>query len=90
MMMSQRVWVFRPAVISIAAVALGGCEPASTTKIPVVKPENIVIAVDKDGNFYWNDEKVTCAELSAKMAAQAPDPAAAARIDFCGPLGDAR
>jgi hypothetical protein len=50
---------------------------------PIVKPENITIAVDRDGNIYWNDELVSCAELSARFAARAPE---GPQIDFCGPL----
>jgi biopolymer transport protein ExbD len=38
-----------------------------------IKPENITITVDKDGNYYWNGERVSCEELAARTAALAPN-----------------
>ncbi len=32
--------------------------PVASNIVTVTKPENIVIAVDTPGNFYWNDEPV--------------------------------
>jgi biopolymer transport protein ExbD len=29
--------------------------PTATNEVTITKPENIVIAVDKDGGIYWND-----------------------------------
>ena len=47
---------------------------------PKPKPANVTIAVDKNGNTYWNGERVSCAELSAKVAALAPN---APALNFC-------
>jgi hypothetical protein len=58
-----------------AVLVIVGC--ASESK---PKPANITIAVDKDGNTYWNGERVSCAELSAKVAALTPN---APMLNFC-------
>ena len=34
----------------------------------ITKPENIVIAVDKDENVYWNNQPVDTSELKGKFA----------------------
>jgi biopolymer transport protein ExbD len=41
-----------PVVIRSVPITL----PVATNIVTVTKPENIVIAVDKSGNVYWNDE----------------------------------
>ena len=76
--------VFRLGVISLAILGVVGCEPADAP-VSAAKPENIVIAVDKDGKFYWNGEPVTCAEISARFATVTKS-AEAPKTDFCGPL----
>ena len=43
-----------PVVTKTVPVAL----PHETNQPTQTKPQNIVIAVDKDGNVYWNDAKV--------------------------------
>jgi biopolymer transport protein ExbD len=54
--------------------------PVVIKQIPVVlpnasniptqtKPENIVIAVDKDGNVYWNNQPVDISELRPRFGA---------------------
>jgi biopolymer transport protein ExbD len=78
---------FRLGVVSLGVLAVTGCEPAEPP-VSAAKPENIVIAVDKDGKFYWNDEPVTCAEISARFSAAAAKPAEAPKFDFCGPLDE--
>ena len=35
----------------------------------ITKPENIVIAVDKDGNVYWNNQPVDFSELRPRFGA---------------------
>ena len=35
----------------------------------ITKPENIVIAVDKDENIYWNNQPVDASELKERFAA---------------------
>ena len=40
-----------PVVIKSVPVKL----PIATNVVTVTKPENIVLAVDADGNYYWND-----------------------------------
>jgi biopolymer transport protein ExbD len=43
-----------PVVIKTVPVAL----PNVSNKATVTKPENIVIAVTKDGEYYWNDARI--------------------------------
>jgi len=46
--------------------------PVASNIVTVTKPENIVIAVDKAGNFYWNDAPVaSTAELFDKLKDEA-------------------
>ena len=46
--------------------------PVASNIVTVTKPENIVIAVDKEGNFYWNDAPVaSTAELFEKLKLEA-------------------
>ena len=54
-----------PVVITTVPVKL----PKATNQATVTKPENIVIAVDVDGNVYWNAVQVAGqAELQEKLA----------------------
>src|SRR5438270_9703489 len=34
------------------------------------KPENITVAVDKDGNIYWNDRKMRSEEHTSELQSQ--------------------
>ena len=43
-----------PVVIKSVQITL----PVATNIVTITKPENITIAVDKDGNVYWNDTLV--------------------------------
>ncbi|HMI95900.1 MAG TPA: biopolymer transporter ExbD [Micropepsaceae bacterium] len=43
-----------PVVIKSVPIAL----PVATNIVTITKPENITIAVDKNGNYYWNDAPV--------------------------------
>lgn len=61
--------------LASAVLVIVGCASE-----PQPKPANITIAVDKDGNTYWNGERVSCAELSARIAALAPN---APALNFC-------
>ena len=48
------------------------------------KPENIVIAIDKDGNYYFNNQPVTNTELLQKLeqaAVKKPQPEVHIRAD---------
>jgi biopolymer transport protein ExbD len=46
--------------------------PVASNIVTVTKPENIVIAVDTQGNFYWNDAPVaSTAELFEKLKVEA-------------------
>ena len=36
------------------------------------KPENITIAVDKDGNIYWNDKRLAESRRPARPASKRP------------------
>lgn len=48
-----------PVVIKSVAITL----PVATNIVTVTKPENVVLAIDKSGNYYWNDTPVTNEEL---------------------------
>lgn len=51
--------------------------PVISNEATQTKPENIVIAVDKDGNVYWNDLIVSSDTLLERMkaaAVQVPQP----------------
>jgi len=79
-----------PVVITTVPVTL----PKATNQATVTKPENVVIAVDANGNVYWNAVQVAGqTELSEKLAAVAvldPQPEVhirgdkAARYEFVG------
>ena len=44
-----------PVVIKTVPVNI----PVATNVVTITKPQNVVIAVDKDGNYFWNDTAVT-------------------------------
>ena len=48
-----------PVVIKSVPITL----PVATNIVTVTKPENITLAVDKEGNYYWNDAPVSNNEL---------------------------
>src|SRR3982751_5308584 len=57
-----------PVVIKSVSVTL----PVATNIVTITKPENITIAVDREGNVYWNDAPVpTNAELLDKLQMEA-------------------
>ena len=56
-----------PVVIKSVAITL----PVATNIVTITKPENITLAVDKAGNYYWNDTPVTNEELLDMMKAVA-------------------
>ena len=57
-----------PVIIKSVQITL----PVASNIVTVTKPDNIVIAVDKAGNFYWNDAPVaTTAELLEKLKLEA-------------------
>ena len=57
-----------PVIIKSVQITL----PVASNIVTVTKPDNIVIAVDKEGNFYWNDAPVpTTAELFEKLKLEA-------------------
>jgi biopolymer transport protein ExbD len=43
-----------PVVIKSVPISL----PVATNIVTITKPENITIAVDKAGNYYWNDAPI--------------------------------
>src|SRR3954469_22875003 len=62
-----------PVVIKSVPIQL----PVATNIVTLTKPENITIAVDKDGNYYWNDAPVTNEELFdmlKNVAVKVPQP----------------
>ena len=57
-----------PVIIKSVQITL----PVASNIVTVTKPENVVIAVDRDGNFYWNDTPVpTTAELFEMLKVEA-------------------
>src|ERR1043165_32584 len=48
-----------PVVIKSVPIQL----PIATNIVTITKPENITLAVDKAGNYYWNDAPVTNEQL---------------------------
>jgi|SRR6185312_3543014 biopolymer transport protein ExbD len=48
-----------PVVIKSVPITL----PVASNIVTITKPENITIAVDKGGNYYWNDAPVSNDEL---------------------------
>ena len=57
-----------PVIIKSVQITL----PVASNIVTVTKPENIVIAVDRDGNFYWNDTPVsTTADLFERLKEEA-------------------
>jgi len=62
-----------PVVIKSVAISL----PVATNIVTITKPENITLAVDKAGNYYWNDAPVTNDEMLAMLkdvAVKVPQP----------------
>jgi len=62
-----------PVVIKSVAISL----PVATNIVTITKPENITLAVDKAGNYYWNDAPVTNDEMLAmlkEVAVKVPQP----------------
>jgi len=71
-----------PVIIKSVQITL----PVASNIVTVTKPENIVIAVDTPGNFYWNDTPVaTTAELLERLKVEAvkvPQPEIHIRADL--------
>jgi biopolymer transport protein ExbD len=62
-----------PVVIKSVALTL----PVATNIVTITKPENITIAIDKNGNYYWNDAPVDNTQLLDKLkdvAVKVPQP----------------
>ena len=62
-----------PVVIKSVAITL----PVATNIVTVTKPENITIAVDKNGNYYWNDAPVEnnqLLDMLKMVAVKVPQP----------------
>ena len=62
-----------PVVIKSVPITL----PVATNIVTITKPENITIAIDKAGNYYWNDAPVQNEELLTKLqeaAVKVPQP----------------
>ena len=69
-----------PVVIKSVPITL----PIATNIVTVTKPENITLAVDKEGNYYWNDAPVSNNELLLKLrdvAVKVPQPEVHVRGD---------
>ena len=62
-----------PVVIKSVPIQL----PVATNIVTITKPENITIAVDKAGNYYWNDSPVAneqLFEMLKTVAVKVPQP----------------
>ena len=69
-----------PVVIKSVPITL----PIATNIVTVTKPENITLAVDKEGSYYWNDAPVSNNELLQKLrdvAVKVPQPEVHVRGD---------
>jgi len=71
-----------PVIIKSVQITL----PVASNIVTVTKPENIIIAVDTQGNFYWNDGPVASTnELLEKLKVEAvkvPQPEVHIRADL--------
>ena len=57
-----------PVIIKSVQISL----PVASNIVTVTKPDNVVIAVDTEGNFYWNDAPIaSTAELFEKLKLEA-------------------
>jgi len=45
--------------------------PRATSEPEQPKPENILFSVTAEGDYYWNDQKVSDSELPTRLAAEA-------------------
>jgi biopolymer transport protein ExbD len=54
-----------PVIVKVAPVHLPNARNIATT----TKPENIVIAVDKDENVYWNNAPIEASEVKDRLVA---------------------
>jgi biopolymer transport protein ExbD len=62
-----------PVVIKSVPIQL----PVATNIVTITKPENITLAVDRTGNYYWNDAPVTNEQLFdmlKNVAVKVPQP----------------
>jgi biopolymer transport protein ExbD len=60
-------------VIKSVAIQL----PVATNIVTITKPENVTLAVDKAGNYFWNDAPVTNEQLLdmlKEVAVKVPQP----------------
>jgi biopolymer transport protein ExbD len=71
-----------PVIIKSVQISL----PVASNIVTVTKPDNVVIAVDTEGNFYWNDAPIaSTAELFEKLkleAVKVPQPEVHIRGDI--------
>ena len=71
-----------PVIIKSVQITL----PVASNIVTVTKPENVVIAVDTAGNFYWNDEPVASTnDLLERLKVEAvkvPQPEVHIRADL--------
>ena len=69
-----------PVVLKAVPVAL----PQASNIPTITKPENIVIAIDREGNYFYNNQPVTNAELLQRLqqaAVKKPQPEVHIRAD---------
>ena len=63
----QLIYRGAPAVMLIASIVCFTCLTACSM-MPASEGTHVTIAVDKLGNYYWNGEPVSCAELELRIA----------------------
>jgi biopolymer transport protein ExbD len=56
-----------PVVIKSVAITL----PVASNIVTITKPENITLAIDAAGNYYWNDTPVTNEQLLTMLQMEA-------------------
>jgi|SRR4051812_18471778 biopolymer transport protein ExbD len=56
-----------PVVIKSVAITL----PVASNIVTITKPENITLAIDAAGNYYWNDTPVTNDQLLTMLQTEA-------------------
>src|ERR1700752_3254175 len=69
-----------PVVLKAVPVTL----PQASNIPTITKPENIVIAIDREGNYFYNNQRVTNAELLQRLeqaAVKKPQPEVHIRAD---------
>ena len=60
--------------LAVCGIAISACTQSAQQAAQPPSPEGITIAVDKEGNFSWNGEPVSCEEIERRLDALPPNP----------------